>query len=245
MMLRPTTGDRLNMNSFECWVIVLLTRSVLLEKHSFMHYCLIISNKLKIYYSSLLLLPGKVSGHLKEQLQAHLHTCHHCSSLLTSKVFSKCYFQGVFYCYNCEKRIAQNVTTYNTATAFAKFTNKAENKSSKVNSLSLEKIQVLVMALENVNVNYFMCLNRSLWICTTISWSLGSLKKAKKVPSKVTVCKFNGVSFYYCRPVFILIQWEFNWKKIETIPLSNSLQVWHKDMSKLYPVKFKYSTEEN
>lgn len=109
-MLRPTTGDRLNMNSFECWVIVLLTSSVLLEKHSFMHYCLIISNKLKIYYSSLLLLPGKVSGHLKEQLQAHLHTCHHCSSLLTSKVFSKCYFQGIFYCYSCEKRIVQNVT---------------------------------------------------------------------------------------------------------------------------------------
>lgn len=40
----------------------------------------------------------------------------------------------------------------------AKFANKAENNSLKVNSPSLDKIQVLVMALENVNVNYFMCL---------------------------------------------------------------------------------------
>lgn len=110
MKLRPTIGDRLNINSFECWVIVLLTSSVLLEKHSFMLYCLIISNKLKIYHSSLLLLPGKVSGHPKEQLQAHLHTCHHCSSLPTSKDFSKCYFQSFLYCYSCEKRIAHNVT---------------------------------------------------------------------------------------------------------------------------------------
>lgn len=42
---------------------------------------------------------------------------------------------------------------------FAKFANKAENNSLKVNSPSLDKIQVLVMALENVNINYFMCLN--------------------------------------------------------------------------------------
>lgn len=39
---------------------------------------------------------------------------------------------------------------------FAKFTNKSENNRLKVNSPSLDKIQVLVMELENVNFNYFM-----------------------------------------------------------------------------------------
>lgn len=57
------------------------------------------------------------------------------------------------------KKTAQNEPTYNSAPMLAKFTNKAENNSLKVNSPSLEKIQVPVMKLENENVNHFMHLN--------------------------------------------------------------------------------------
>lgn len=39
---------------------------------------------------------------------------------------------------------------------FAKFATKTENKSWEVNSTSLDRIQILVVALENVNANYFI-----------------------------------------------------------------------------------------
>lgn len=63
---------------------------------------------------------------------------------------------------------------------FAKFTDKAENNSLKVNSPSLDKIQVLLMKVENVNVNYFKHLNMRERIQTiTVNIQHSSLKFGK------------------------------------------------------------------